>query len=304
MYEYDAALIENRHAARRTHKSLQSLVLVLPHQLGPFMPLLRSVTLLVVSAFSVCASASVSAQRTPVTTRYRYESKTVQAVDATGLGGDKQSSTLQRVGWLSVTLTDSAGGKIMRTVIDSVSTDAETRASIGSASIDSARGAKFTGFLASDGAVSNFTMPSGAGTLGALLGSTFDEFFPRVKAGYKSGDTWTIASEKPQVVSNGELVIKRSTSYTARGVQSYDGAPSNRIDFSFTTTSTGSQMVGPNKANVDGGSSGNGAWYMSTSGAFLGGTRSEQNDRKLMLTGAPAPLLVTARVTTTISVIK
>ncbi len=268
------------------------------------MPLFRPVMFAIIPTIFVCVSAPLVAQRASITTRYRYESKTEQAIDATGLGGAKQSSTLQRVGWLSVTLTDSAGGKIMRTVIDSVSTDAETRASIGSASIDSARGAKFTGFLASDGTVSNFTMPSGVGTLGALLGSTFDEFFPRVKAGYKSGDTWTITSEKPQVVSNGELVIKRSTSYTARGAQLYDGAPSNRIDFSFTTTSTGSQMVGPNKANVEGGSSGNGAWYLSTSGAFLGGTRSEQNDRKLILTGAPAPLLVTAKVTTTISVIK
>ncbi len=268
------------------------------------MPLFRPVTLVVTSALFACVSAQLLAQRAPVTTRYRYESKTEQAIDATGLGGAKQSSTLQRVGWLSVTLTDSAGGKSMRSIIDSVSTDAETRASMGSASIDSARGATFTGFLASDGAVSNFKMPSGVGTLGALLGSTFDEFFPRVQAGYKSGDTWTITSEKPQVVSNGELVIKRSTSYTARGGEVHDGAPSNRIDFSFTTTSTGTQMVGPNKANVEGGSSGSGTWFTSNTGAFLGGTRSEQNDRKLMLTGAPAPLLVTAKVTTTISVIK
>lgn len=289
--------------ARRTSR-YNPVVLVLPHRLSPFMPLLRSVTLLVVSAFSVCASASVSAQRTPVTTRYRYESKTVQAVDATGLGGDKQSSTLQRVGWLSVTLTDSSGGQVMRIVIDSVSTDAETRASIGSASIDSARGATFSGFVARDGAVSNFKMPSGVGTLGALLGSTFDEFLPRTKLGYKNGDTWTITSEKPQMVSNGELMIKRSTSYTSRGVEAHDGVSANRIDFSFSTSSTGTQMVGPNKAAVEGASSGSGAWYVSNAGAFTGGTRSEKNDRKLLLTGAPAPLLVNAQVTTTISVIK
>lgn len=276
----------------------------LPHRLGPFMPLLRSLTFIAGFAYSVCAGTSLSAQRASVTTRYRYESKTEQAIDATGLGGAKQSSTLQRVGWLSVTLTDSAGGKIMRAVIDSVSTDAETRASIGSASIDSARGATFTGFVASDGAVSSFKMPSGVGTLGALLGSTFDEFFPRVKMGYKRGDTWTITSEKPQIVSNGELMIKRSTSYTARGVEAHEGASSNRLDFSFSTSSTGTQMVGPNKANVEGASSGSGAWYVSSTGAFLGGTRSEKNDRKLMLTGAPAPLLVNAQVTTTISVIK
>ena len=268
------------------------------------MSFFRAVALLCTTLPVVAPAASLTEPAAPVTTHYRYESQTEQQLDLTAVGGGQQSSTLSRIGWLSVTLTDSAGGKVMRAVIDSISADAASREAMGAASLDSARGAVITGFVAPDGEVSNFRMSNIIGTLGALLGGSLDEFFPRVKRGWKSGDTWSIATEKPQIVPNSQLLVKKSTTYTGRGPVQRDGIAANAFDVVFSTTSTGSQMVGPTNAQVVGTSTGTGTWFVSADGLFLGGTRTEKNDRKLMLTGAPAPVLVMATVRTTIAVVR
>ncbi len=262
------------------------------------------------SAAAFCAAAlsammtSPACAQTAVTTRYRYESQTVQHLDLRPVGGGEQSSTLSRTGWLTVTLTDSAGGKLMRAVIDSINADPESVAAMGQSSLDSARGSVFRGVVAADGEVRGFKMPKGIGALGALLGGSLDEFFPRVKGGWKAGETWSTATEKPQIVSNGQLILKKATTYTARGSVLRAGTSVNAFDIVFSTTSTGTQRVGASNANVEGTSTGTGSWFVAPDGLFVGGTRTEKNERKLMLTGAPAPVLVTATVTTTITVIR
>ena len=270
--------------------------------LGPSMFSFRSASLMALAVLTPVVGVSHRSLSASVTTRYRYESQTEQSLDLTAVGGGKQNTVLSRTGWLTVTLTDSAGGKVMRAVIDSISADAESREAMGAASLDSARGSVFTGFVAPDGEVSHFTMPLHVGALGALLGGSLDEFFPRVKLGWKRWERWNIATDKPQIVSNGQLMIKKATTYTARGSVTRDGGPVDAFDVTFSTTSSGTQQVGQSNAKVEGSSTG--TWFVAPDGRFVGGTRSEKNDRTLMLTGAPAPVLVTAQVRTTISVIR
>ena len=77
----------------------------------------------------------------PVTMRYRIDQSLTQEVDATAAGQGKQALTFKTRSFVTVTLTDSAGGRSMRVVVDSMQGDSTTP--IPATVFDSARGAVF-----------------------------------------------------------------------------------------------------------------------------------------------------------------
>src|ERR687894_438288 len=81
----------------------------------------------------------------PTTTKYRIDQSLFQEIDATAVGASKQVISFSTASFITVFLTDSAGGKIIRVVIDSLQGDSTTP--IPPAVLDSARGAEFRGFV-------------------------------------------------------------------------------------------------------------------------------------------------------------
>ena len=59
----------------------------------------------------------------PVTVKYRVDQSLTQEVDATSAGQGKQTLQFTTSTFVTVTLTDSAGGRTMKVVIDSVKGD-------------------------------------------------------------------------------------------------------------------------------------------------------------------------------------
>ncbi len=236
--------------------------------------------------------------------RYRFDSKTQQVVDAAAIGQGRQQAQTDRSAFLRITVADSAGGKVITAVIDSIVNHGDNLPPGTDATADSARGKVFTGRIAADGTVSPMTHPAGAGALGTAVGGQLDEFFPRVKVSAATGDNWTISSERPQVIANGQLTVKRTTAYQAMGAVTREGVSAQRFDMTFTTSIVGTQQVGPSNAKVDGTSTGTGSAFVTTGGVYVGGMRTEKAERRLLLTGAPAPVLVTVETATTITLLK
>lgn len=238
------------------------------------------------------------------TRKYRLDSKTQQTINADAIGGGSQQTQTDRSAFIKVTVVDSAGGKALTFVIDSLVNRGTDLPPNAAATADSAKGKSFTGFIAADGTVSSIAHPAYAGALGTAIGGQLDEFFPRAKTGAKEGETWTVTSERPQLVVGGQLGVKRTTTYTTMGTSMRDGVSAQRLDMTFTTAADGAMRVGPAPAKVEGTSSGSGSAFVSATGVYLGGTRTEKTERRLTLQGAPGPVLVSAETATTVTLLK
>jgi hypothetical protein len=100
------------------------------------------------------------------------------------------------------------------------------------------------------------------------------------------------------------LLVKRVTSYVAMGDALRDGVNASRLDLTFTTASNGSQMFGATPATVEGKSSGSGSAFITAAGVYLGGMRSEKTDRRLLLKGAPAPVVIEAESVSVVTLLR
>ena len=103
---------------------------------------------LAAAALAALATAA-TAQRAPVTARYRVDQTLTQDMDASAAGKGKQSISFSTTSFLTLTLADSAGGRSVRLVVDSMSGDSASP--IPAAVFDSARGAEFHAFLSAAG---------------------------------------------------------------------------------------------------------------------------------------------------------
>ena len=74
----------------------------------------------------------------PVTSKYRVDQSLTQEVDGSAEGQGKQTLRFSTSAFVTVTLADSAGGRTMKVVLDSVRGDSATP--IPPAVMDSARG--------------------------------------------------------------------------------------------------------------------------------------------------------------------
>src|SRR3954470_6136276 len=107
---------------------------------------------LTASHYTALAAATllVSLQgRSPTTTKYRIDQSLTQEIDATAAGGAKQRVAFSTSSFVTVSLADSAGGKVIRVVVASIRGDSASP--IPSAVLDSARGAEFWGFVEKSG---------------------------------------------------------------------------------------------------------------------------------------------------------
>ncbi|MGH7656827.1 MAG: hypothetical protein ACREL6_01245, partial [Gemmatimonadales bacterium] len=118
--------------------------------------------------------------RAPSTTKYRIDLKVVTVADLTQMGGAQQTQNNGITGFLTVTLDDTTGGRTLLAVIDSVLADSGT--GIPAATLDSARGATYTGLVGPDGKVSNLQAGS-ENAAAAQFQGILSDFFPLMRQG-------------------------------------------------------------------------------------------------------------------------
>jgi hypothetical protein len=235
----------------------------------------------------------------PVTTKYRIDQSLSQEIDATAAGGAKQNISFSTSSFITVTLADSAGGKVMTVRVDSLRGDSATP--IPAAVLDSARGAEFRGFVERSGKPLGLEPVTGTSAAAQIQGLLSD-FFPWVRTGLKVGDSWTDTTAKINGVGPDSVTVRRVSAYRAAGNEARGSRKAVRITEDFTSSVAGTQPTPSGPARIEGSGSGKGSYYIGTDGRYLGGDWQQQSSLKISGSFAPEPLPITivqkTRVTT------
>ena len=226
----------------------------------------------------------------PTTTRYRIDQSLSQEIDATAAGGAKQSISFNTSSFITVILADSAGGKAMRVVVDSVRGDSATP--IPAAVLDSARGAEFHGFVERSGKPLGLEPVTGTAAAAQIQGLLSD-FFPWIRAGVKVGDSWADTTAKVNGVGADSVTVRRVSAYKAAANETRGTRKAVRIIEDFTSSVAGTQPTPNGPARIEGSGTGKGAYYVGSDGRYLGGDWQQQSSLKISGSFAPEPLPIT-----------
>ena len=237
----------------------------------------------------------------PVTSRFRVDQTLTQEVDATAAGKGKQSVSFSTSSFLTVTLSDTTGGRAVRIVVDSMRGDSATP--IPAAVFDSARGAEFHAFLSAAGKLSDLeavnVSPAAARVQGFLT-----DFFPWVKAGAKTGEQWADTSTRATTNGTDSVVVKRVTTYRVIGTETRATRKALRIASEYASTVAGTQPTDRGLARVEGSGKGTGTYFVSSDGAYLGGDWQLQSALTISGTFSDEPLPITITQTTKVTPLK
>ena len=226
----------------------------------------------------------------PTTTKYRIDQSLSQDIDATSAGGAKQSISFHTSSFITVILADSAGGKAMRVVVDSVRGDSATP--IPAAVLDSARGAQFHGFVEKSGKPLGLEPITGTSAAAQIQGLLSD-FFPWIRAGLKVGDSWADTSAKINSVGADSMTVRRISAYKASANETRGTRKAVRITEDFTSSVAGTQPTPNGPARIEGSGRGKAAYYVGSDGRYLGGDWQQQSSLKISGSFASEPLPIT-----------
>jgi hypothetical protein len=237
----------------------------------------------------------------PVTAKYRVDQTLTQEIDATSAGKGKQSLSFSTSSFLTLTLTDSVGGKTVKVVVDSMRADSTTP--IPSTVFDSARGSEFHGFLSTAGKLSELELVSSSQAAAKVQGFLAD-FFPWVKSGVKVGEKWADTSSKTTASGTDSVVVKRIVAYQAMGNETRNARKAVRIASQYSSNVLGTQPTPNGPAKIEGTGSGTGIYFVSPDGTYLGGDWHLQSALKISGSFANDPLPITITQTTKVTALK
>jgi hypothetical protein len=253
------------------------------------------------STLGTLAAGVLSLLTAPVTTRYRVDQTLSQEVDASAAGGAKQQLRFTTSSFITVTLTDSAGGKAMRVVVDSMKGDSTTP--VPAAVLDSARGVEFRGFVAPSGKLVGLE-PAGDSPAAAQVQGLLSDFFPWVKAGLKVGDSWSDTTAKRGGNGSDSVTVRRVTTYKAAASETRNARPALRITTDYSSSVSGTQPTPHGPATIEGTGRGTGTYYLSSDGRYLGGDWEQRSALKISGSFSPKPLPVTITQLTKVSALR
>src|SRR5829696_6980060 len=237
----------------------------------------------------------------PSTVKYRIDQSVTQEMDATAAGGAKQRIAFSTSSFVTVTLSDSAGGKALRLVVDSIRGDSATP--IPAAVLDSARGVEFRGFLEKSGKPTGFK-PSGNASTATQIQGLLSDFFPWTRAGLRVGDSWADTTAKTTGTGADSVTVRRVTAYKAAASEPKESRKAVRVTENFTSSVAGTQPTPNGPARIQGTGTGNGSYYVSPDGRYLGGSWQQHSSLKISGSFAKQPLPVVIVQKTTVSTLK
>jgi hypothetical protein len=228
--------------------------------------------------------------RAPTTTKYRIDQSLTQEIDATSAGGAKQKIAFTTSSFVTVSLADSAGGKVMRVIVDSLRGDSAVP--IPAAVLDSARGAEFHGFVEQSGKPTGLE-PVRSHPAAVQIQGLLSDFFPWIKAGLKVGDSWSDTTAKTNATGSDSVTVRRVSAYKAAASQTWNAKKAVRITEEFTSSVAGTQPTPNGPARIEGTGTGRGSYYVSPDGRYLGGDWQQQSSLAISGAFAKQPLPIT-----------
>ena len=240
--------------------------------------LLASLLVAGVAAFAVPASPST-------TTHFKIVATNHQVVDLSAFSQPEQVTHVVTSLWITVTSTDSAGGRALTLVVDSAHADSiDSPQPIPREVFDSLRGVTATGWVDAMGKFQNLTTPTGRG---AQAGGLLRTMFPRMNPRAKSGDRWTDTTE-----TGGEneglmpgSTVRRVTNWAVNGEQTVGGVKARKVEAAYSQSITG-EMSGPQGSMaIDGTGTGTATYLIGPDGKIV------QAHPKVSVKGHPKEIL-------------
>jgi hypothetical protein len=237
----------------------------------------------------------------PVTAKYRVDQRLTQEVDGSAEGQGKQTLRFSTSTFVTVTLADSAGGRTMKVVIDSVKGDSATP--IPAAVLDSARGGEFRAFVTKAGKPSPLT-PTGTSPAATQVQGLLVDFFPWVRAGLKVGEAWVDTTVNTTGAGSDTVTVRRITSYKAAGNETRGTVRAVRVTTEHKSNVAGMQPTPQGPATIDGTGDGTGSYYVSPDGRYLGGEWELHSALNLSGTFAKQPIPITVTQSTKVTAVR
>lgn len=253
------------------------------------------------SAFAAMALALPALRPAQPVTRYRIDQTLSQEVDGSAAGQGKDSLRFRAVSFVTVTVTDSAGGKALRVVVDSMRGDSTSP--IPPAVFDSVRGAVYGMFVSRDGRP-GILRAAKPGSVSTQVQGLIADFFPWVRPGLRPGQSWadttvTKAGEGPDSVT-----VRRVTNYRAGPPDPRQPRNTVRVATQYTSDMAGSQPTPNGPARIEGTGAGKGSYLVSPDGHYLGGEWELSSALRLTGEFTPKPVPIALRQTIRVSTIK
>jgi len=252
-------------------------------------------------ALGAVALALPSGRVAPVTTKYRVDQSLTQEVDGTASGAGKQVLKFTTTTFVTVTLNDSAGGRTMRVVIDSMKGDSATP--IPAAVMDSARGGEFRAFVDRSGKPSPLT-PTGTSTAAAQVQGLLSDFFPWVRPGFKVGEAWADTSVSMTGAGSDTVTVRRVTNFKAAASETRGTTKAVKITADHRSNVAGNQPTPQGPAKIEGTGSGSGSYFVSPDGRYLGGEWQLRSALRLSGAFSKEPLPITVTQTTKVTAVR
>jgi hypothetical protein len=245
--------------------------------------------------------AATPASRAPLTTKYRVDQTLTQDIDATSAGKGKQSLSFSTSSFITLTFADSADGRTVRVVVDSMRGD--STAPVPAAVFDSAKGAEFRAFLSGTGKLSELEAVNVSPAASRVQGFISD-FFPWVKAGVKSGERWADTSSRATTDGTDSVVVRRVNSYRVLGSETHAARKAVRIASEYQSSVAGTQPTPNGPARIEGAGKGAGTYFVSPDGLYLGGDWQLRSALTISGAFADEPLPITITQTTKVTALQ
>lgn len=238
------------------------------------------------------------------TLKYQVTQRIEQEVDASGVGGGKNTFVVKTTSFIAVTLTDSAGGKAMKVVVDSVRADTLPPGLPADSLVKKAKGSSFAGFVDANGKVTTIKA-NGEVVQGLQLESLLRDMYPRTRKGMKAGDTWTDTTTATNKIGGGEMNVRAITTYKAGASETVAGMKATRLDANVTSQLAGSQATPGGSADIEGTGTGTWNYFVGPNNEFLGGAGNSTSNLSVTIVGPQtATLPVIVKQTTDIKVVR
>jgi hypothetical protein len=252
-------------------------------------------------AFGAAVLALPGAPQAPVIAKYRVDQSLTQEIAAPAPGTEKQVLKFSTATFVTVTLNDSAGGRTLRVVIDSIKGDSTTP--IPAAVMDSARGGEFRAFVDRKGRPSPLT-PTGTSPAAAQVQGLLTDFFPWVRPGFKVGEAWADTSVNVTGAGSDTVTVRRVTNYKAAARETRAATPAVKITADYTSQVAGNQPTPQGVAKIEGTSNGTGAYFVTADGRYLGGEWQVHSALKLSGSFTKEPVPITVIQTTKVTAVR
>ncbi len=235
----------------------------------------------------LAASAAPAPTAAPI--RYKAVIASKQVVDLSVLGQENQVVEQTATSYFQLSVSDSAGSRVLHLVIDSLAPDAKIAAQIPAPILDSARGAVYHLVLDAKGALDMKAIKAG-GPLAKAFAGSITEFLPRISGALTAGREWTDTLETTREIPSGALKSKTVTNYAVAGTEMVDGKTAVKLNAAFAASQTGAQETPGGTADLAGTSSGTASWLLAGDQSIVSLNRKEEVSLTVTLAAAPAPI--------------